>query len=151
GADEHLLELRHGAEELLQLLGRAEAHDALDPGAVVPGTVEEHHFAGGGEVRHITLEIPLATLALSRRRERHDAADARIEPLGDALDRPSLAGRIAAFEQHRDLELVVLHPILQPHQLVLQAKELAEIDLAVEPRTLALEAFVPEHLLELLV
>jgi hypothetical protein len=110
----------------------AEAHDALDAGAIVPGAVEQHHFAGGRQVRHVALEIPLMALALGRAGQRDDAADARIEPLGDALDGAALAGRVAAFEQHDDLELLVLHPVLQAHEFMLQAEQLAEIDLAVE-------------------
>ena len=103
----------------------AEAHDALDAGAVVPGAVEQHDLAAGRQMRDVALEIPLRALALGRRGQRHDAADARIEPLGDALDRAALAGGVAALEDHDDLQLLVLHPVLQLHQLVLQAEQLA--------------------------
>ena len=83
----------------------AEAHHALDAGAVVPAAVEQHDLAAGRQMRDVALEIPLRALALVRRRQRGDAADARIEPLGDALDDAALAGGIAAFENHHDLEL----------------------------------------------
>ncbi len=103
-------------EEFFQFVLGAEAHDALDTGAVVPGAVEENHFAGARQMRHITLEIPLVTLALGRRRECHDAADARVEALRDTLDRAALAGGIAALEDHHDLELLVLDPVLKLHR-----------------------------------
>ena len=101
---------------------RAEAHDALDAGAVVPAAVEQDDLAAGRQMRHIALEVPLRALALVRRGQRDDAADARIEALGDALDHAALAGGIAAFEEHDDLELLCDDPVLQLDQLVLQAE-----------------------------
>ena len=53
---------------------------------------------------------------------------ARIEPLGDALDDAALAGGVAALEDHHDLELLVLHPVLQLDQFALQPEQLLEID-----------------------
>ena len=90
------------------LVRRAEAHHPLDAGAVVPAAVEQHDLAGRRQVRDVALEVPLRALALVRRRQRDDAADARIEALRDALDDAALAGRIAALEDHDDLELLVL-------------------------------------------
>jgi len=46
----------------------------------------------------------LAALAFRRRAERDDAADARVQALGDALDDPAFAGRVAALEDDGDLE-----------------------------------------------
>jgi hypothetical protein len=81
----------------------------------------------------VALEVPLGALALGRRRQGHDAADARIEPLGDALDHAALAGGVAALEQHHDLELAGAdHPVLQLHELALQPEQLGEVELAVE-------------------
>ena len=110
----------------------AEAHHALDAGAVVPAAVEQHDLAAGRQMRDVALEIPLRALALARRRQRGDAADARVEPLRDALDDAALAGGIAAFEDDDDLELLVLHPVLQLHQLALQAEQLLEIEAPVD-------------------
>ena len=98
----------------------AEAHDPLDAGAVVPAAVEQHDLAAGRQMRHVALEVPLRALALVRRRQRHDAADARVQALGDALDDAALAGGIAPLEDHHDLQLVGLHPVLQLDQLALQ-------------------------------
>ena len=123
-----LLELRHGAEEFLVFVVGAEAHDALDAGAVVPAAVEQHDLAGGRQVRDVALEVPLRALALVRRGQRRDAADARVEPLGDALDHAALAGGVAALEQDDDLVASVCDdPVLQLDQLALQAEQLAEI------------------------
>ena len=76
-------------------------------------------------------------------RQRHRAADARIEPLGHALDDAALARRVAALEQHDQLELVGHHPVLQLDQLALQAQQLGEILPAVD-------AFRPGHIGDLL-
>ncbi len=65
--------------------------------------------------------------------QRRDAADARIEALGDALDHAAFARGVAALEDHDDLQLLLLHPVLQFHQLALQAQQLLEVNLAVEP------------------
>ena len=129
-AHQHSFELRHGAEELLALLVRAEAHDALDAGAVVPAAVEQNDLAAGRQMADVALEVPLRALALVRRRQRRDAADARIEALRDALDDAALAGRIAPFEDHDDLELLRDDPVLQLDELALQPEQLLEVELA---------------------
>ena len=84
------------------LLGGAEAHHLLDPGAVVPGAVEDRDLSGGGQVGDVALEVPLRLLALGRRRQRDDAADPRRDVLGDPLDHAALAGGVAALEDDRD-------------------------------------------------
>ena len=137
GADQHPLELRHVVEELLDLRLGGEAHHPLDAGAVVPGAVEQHDLAARRQVRHVALEVPLGALAVGRRRQRHDAGDARVEPLGDALDRAALAGAVAALEQHDDLRAGVLHPALQLDQLGLQPQQLAQVDAAGPSRAAA--------------
>ena len=119
-AHEVPLELGRLAQELDVLLLGAEAHDALDAGAVVPGAVEHHDLAGGGQVLHVALEIPLAALDLGRLLQRDDARAARIEVLHEALDRAALAGGVAAFEQDDDLLPGRLDPRLQLQQLDLQ-------------------------------
>ena len=111
------LELRAAAHELLVLLLRAEAHDVLDAGAVVPAAVEQHHLAGGRQMRHVALEVPLRALPLRRRAERDRPHHARVRLLGDPLDRPALAGRVATLEDHHDLQALVADPLLQAHEL----------------------------------
>ena len=78
-------------------------------------------------MRHVALEVPLRPLAVVRRGQRHHAADARIQPLRDALDRAALAGRVAALEQDHDLLARGDDPVLQLDQLGLQAEQLAEV------------------------
>ena len=74
GAHQHPFELGHRAEELLVLVVGAEAHHALDAGAVVPAAVEQHDLAGRRQMRHVALEIPLGALALVGRGQRRHPA-----------------------------------------------------------------------------
>ena len=74
-----------------------------------------------GRCGNVALEVPLRLLALCRRAQGHDAADARIERLGDALDGAALAGGVAALEEHHDAQAFVANPLLQLDQLDLQA------------------------------
>ncbi len=130
-ADQHALEFRHGAEELLVFFGRAEAHHFLDARAVVPAAIEEHDFARRRQVRYIALKIPLRPFAVVGRRQRHDSRHARIEPLRDALDHAALAGGVASLEQDQDLLSRSDHPVLQLHQFGLEPKQLTEVGLPV--------------------
>ena len=102
-ADQHSFKIRHSAEKLFVLSIGAKAHHPLDPGAVVPAAVKQHDFTGGGQVRHITLKVPLRAFAVTRCRQRRHAANPWIEPLGDALDDTALAGGVAAFKQNDHL------------------------------------------------
>jgi hypothetical protein len=61
--DEHLLDGRRLPQEALVLLVGAEPHDALHPGPVVPGAVEQHDLPGGREPLDVALEVPLRGLA----------------------------------------------------------------------------------------
>ena len=115
------------AHELEIFVGLAEAHHALDAGSVIPGTVEEHHFAGGGQMVDVALEVPLRALALVRLFQRHDARAARIEMLHETLDRAALAGRVAALEQNDDLLAAFLDPILRLQELRLQRQHALDV------------------------
>jgi hypothetical protein len=99
GAHQMALEFGSLAHELVVLGIAAEAHHALDAGAVVPAAVEQHDLALGGQVLDVALEVPLAALDLARLFQRHDARAARVEVLHEALDRAALAGRVAALEK----------------------------------------------------
>src|SRR3954454_17719894 len=139
-ADEHALEFRARTEELHVLLVGAESHDPFHAGAVVPGPVEQDHLARSGQVGDVALEVPLALLALGRRRERSDSGGTRIERLGDALDRTSLAGGVPALEDHDDPQALRADVLLLLDQLDLQPRELLivvlDVDLAARPRRL---------------
>jgi len=84
-------------------------------------------LAGGGQVRDIALEIPLRAFAIVRRRQRDDAADPRVQPLRDVLDRAALAGGVAPFEQDHHLLARGRDPVLQLDELALQPEQFAEI------------------------
>src|SRR5208282_3242127 len=111
--DQHFLELRTRPQELSVFDLGAEPHHALDAGAVVPAPVEQHDLPSARQFSDVALEIPLTTLAFSRCTECHHAADAWIEALGDALNGPTLTGRVPAFEYDYDLEALETDPFLQ--------------------------------------
>ena len=110
------------------LFGGAEAEHVLDAGAVVPAAIEEHDLAGRRQVGDVALEVPLRLLALGRARQRDDAGDARVEVLGDALDRAALAGGVATFEDDHDAAARDPHPLLHLHELGLEAQQLGLVD-----------------------
>jgi hypothetical protein len=60
---------------------RAEAHRALDAGAVVPGPVEQHDLPGSRRLGDVAVEVLLAQLGPSRLRQCDEACGARIEVL----------------------------------------------------------------------
>src|SRR4029453_1487955 len=124
GVDHHLLDQRRDPEECLDLLLAAEAHHTLDPGAVVPAAVEDHDFARRRQVRDIALRVHLRFVALGRGRERGHPEHARADPFGDRLDGAALAGAIPSLEHDADLEPLVLHPLLEPHELDVQLPQL---------------------------
>lgn len=68
-------------------------------------------------MRDVALEIPLCFLALDRCAQGDDAANARIEALGDRLDCYALAGGGAALKQHDDLQAALSDPLLQLYEL----------------------------------
>ena len=110
----------HRAQELPVLGIGAEAHHPLDAGAVVPGAVEEHDLPGRGQVGDVALEVPLRPLALGRRGQRDDAAEARVERVDDALDRPALAGGVAALEDDDEPVAALADPVEHLHELELE-------------------------------
>ena len=121
GFDDRLLDGGRHLKEALRLLLGAEAHHALDAGAVVPAPVEDHDLARGRQMRQIALDVHLRLLALGRRGQRDDAEDARADALGDRLDRAALAGAVAPLEDDADLQALVHDPFLQLDQLDMQA------------------------------
>src|SRR5262249_47920744 len=127
--DEEPLEDRTLAEEPPVLLLRAEAQHVLDAGPRVPAAVEENDLAGGGEVGDVALEIPLAAFRLGGRGERDDPGLPRVQVLGDPLDRAALPGRVAALEEDGDPGAGDPHPLLELHELGLQAQQLLLVEL----------------------
>ena len=54
-------------------------------------------------MRGVALKMPLRAFSAVRGGQRGDPADARIEPLRDALNHPSLARGIPSLEEHNQL------------------------------------------------
>jgi hypothetical protein len=102
------------------LLLRAETHDVLDAGPVVPAAVEDHDLAGRRQVRNVALQIQLSLLPVRWRRQCHDAEHARTDPLGNGLDRSAFAGGVAALEHHDHAQALLFDPVLQGTKLNLQ-------------------------------
>src|SRR5271169_1316768 len=108
------------------LLG-AEAHDMLDPGAIVPTPIEQHDFTARWQLRYVTLEIPLAPLLLGRCAERDNPANPWVEALSNALYHAALARCVAPLEQHADPQAVQPHPFLQLNQFELQMDQFLDV------------------------
>ena len=112
----------------LEVLGfGTEAHHSLDTGAIVPTAVEEHDLSSGGQVGHVTLEVPLCFFALRGCGEGHHPAHAGVQTLGDSLDGATFAGGIASLEEGHDSQSPVAHPFLEFHQLHLKTAQLLVI------------------------
>jgi len=106
------------------LLGRAEAHDVFDTGAVVLAPIEDRDLAACGKVLDISLHVHLAFFAIGRRWQRDDAEDPRADALGDGLDRAALARRVTPFEHDDDPLSGGFDPVLKMAELLLQFAEL---------------------------
>ena len=102
-------------------------HDPLDAGAVVPAAVKQDHLARGRQVRRVALEVPLRALAVVGCGQRSHATHARVQALGDAFDHAALARRIAALEDDHHLVPGGHDPVLQLHQLGLQAEQFPKV------------------------
>ena len=132
--DQQPFEDRALVEEAAVLLGRAEAEHVLDAGAVVPAAVEQDELAARRQVLDVALEVPLLALAFGRTRQRDDAGDARVEVLGDALDRAALARGVPALEDHHDAASRRARPLLNLHELRLEPHQLLLIGGTRHPR-----------------
>src|SRR6476660_5614359 len=112
---------------LLLLVLCAEAHDALNAGAVVPAPVEQNDLTGRGQFRYISLEIPLPALPLGRSGEGDNAADAGVQRICNALDDATLARCIPPLEDDAHLETIVPHILLQLDQFDLKMYEFLDV------------------------
>ena len=83
-------------------------------------------------MRDVALEVPLGPFDLGRLHEGDNASAARIQVLGEALDRASLAGRIASLEQDDDPLPGLLDPVLQLEQLDLEQALFVVVRRAIE-------------------
>ena len=122
GTDEHSLEIGNSLEEFLALLVCAKSHHALDASPVVPAAIKQHDFTSGGQMRDVTLEVPLRPFPIIWGWQRHHFADTRVKALGDALDGAPFASCIPALEDDHNLQFLVRYPILQFQEFMLQAQ-----------------------------
>src|ERR1700730_5248876 len=127
--DQGSLDLRACPQEFVVFVGGAEAHDALDAGPVVPAAVEQHDLTSRGQMRDVSLEVPLALLPLRRGPEGDHPGVAGIEPLHDPLDGAAFARRAAALEKHAEPQAFVDDPLLHLHELGLEAAEFGVVEL----------------------
>ena len=117
---QHPLELRRLPQELHDLVPVREAHHPLDTRSVVPGPVEHGDLSRRRQVRDVALQVPLGLLALGRLVQGHHVRAARVQVLGEALDRAALARRVTALEQDDQPAPVRPDRTLQLQQLDLQ-------------------------------
>jgi hypothetical protein len=117
---QHALELGRLAQELHDLIRAAEAHHPLHAGPVVPGTVKHGDLARRGQMGYVALQVPLGLLALGRLVQGHDVRAARVQVLGEPLDRAALARRVPSLEQDDKPALLGPDRSLQLQQLDLQ-------------------------------
>src|SRR6185503_16681142 len=130
GFDERLLEPRDQLEELESFLFAAVPQDSLVSGAVVPAAVEDHDLAARRQMANVALHVDLALFALRRRRQRDDAEHARADAFGDRLDRAALPCAVAPFEHDANLRALVLDPLLDADELLMQLPQLLLVVLA---------------------
>src|SRR2546426_1475134 len=126
-ARQHPFEAWRGFQERLVFFGRAILHDEFDAGPVVPAAIEQNDLARRWQVTGKALEVPLRLLAVARLAKGHDAHFTRAEVLGDAFDRPVLAGGVPAFEYCQHSESCSDHLAVQLDQLYLQTPQLARV------------------------
>ncbi len=132
GVDHQPFEQRYRLQEGARLVLGAEAHHALDAGAVVPAAVEDDDLARRRQVRDVALAVHLGLLAVGGRRQRDDAKHSRAHAFGDGLDGAALAGAVATLEDDADLEALLHHPLPQRHQIDVQLLQFALVGLVRE-------------------
>src|SRR5690606_31996267 len=82
------------------------------PGPVVPGAVEQHDLPRRRQMRRISLEEPLADLAVRWLWQGHHAGVPWGHVFGHPLDRSVLAGGVASLEDDEDLPVLLDRPRL---------------------------------------
>jgi hypothetical protein len=85
-------------------------------------------------VLDVALEVPLAQFGGRRLGQRDHARRARVQVLGEPLDRAALARGVAALEQDDVAHVVVLAPVLELEELDLELVLLGLVLLAAQQR-----------------
>src|ERR1700723_2215231 len=121
--DDIFFDCRAQFEKLPTLLLGAKAHHIFHSRSVVPTPIEDHDFARGREMLHVTLHVHLRLLAVGRRGQSGDAEYARADALSNGLNRSAFPSRIAALEHDYHAQALVFHPFLQSTKLSLKAAQ----------------------------
>ena len=124
---EKLLEGHHLLEESRHLGVGREAHDALDAGPVVPGSIEERDLASRRELFDVALEVPLSALGLVGNGKRDMTGEAWVHVLAHALDRATLAGCVTPLEEQEHALAVRARPLLHLHQFDLEREQAGRV------------------------
>ena len=72
--------------EVAMLVFGTETHHPLDTRTVVPRPIEQHDFAGGGQVFDVALKVPLAPFDFTRFLQRDHSRPPRIQVLHESFD-----------------------------------------------------------------
>ena len=113
---QHALELVDLAVGALPLGLRAKSLDALDEDTSIPRAIENGDFAAARELIPEAPKVMVRVFLVGRFDRGINADMPRIEPLDQALDRPSLARRIGSFHHNDDTAVRVLQRVLQLEQ-----------------------------------
>src|ERR1700741_878469 len=92
---------------------RAEAHDPLHTGAVIPAAIKQNDLPASRQMADVSLEVPAGALALARGGQRRDPGDPRVEISGHPLDGAALAGSIPSLEHRHHARRLSSNPFLQ--------------------------------------
>ena len=125
--DQGFFKKGHDGEEFAGVLFGAEAHHAFHAGAVVPAAVENHHFAGGGQVGDVALQVDLAFFALGGGGQGDGAEHARADALGEGFDGAAFARAVAPLEDDAHFQPLLLHPALQGDEFAVQGFEFFQV------------------------
>src|SRR5271165_1307202 len=145
GIDDVFLDAGADLEKALVLLFRAKAHHVFDARAVIPTAIEDHDLTRSWKVLHVTLQIDLRLLPVRWCRQGDDAENARTNPLGNGLDRPTFSRRIAPLEDYNDAQPFVPHPFLQFAEFDLKFTQFLFVFLTPEFRPLGSRMGVVRH------
>src|SRR6516225_357679 len=119
-----LFDRRTQLQERFILLVCTKSHNALNAGAVIPASVENHDFAGGRKMSHIALHVHLRFFAVRGSWQGHEPKYARADALRNRANRAAFAGSVASLEDNHDPQPFVFDPILQFAQFGLQPPQL---------------------------
>ena len=126
------------------LFRSAKAHDVFHSSAVVPASVEDDNFPGGGKVPHVTLHVHLALFAVGWSGQRHETENARADPFRDRTNGSAFPSGVPTFKYDNDAQTLVLNPILKLAELFLKPAELLLIIFPLQT-TVAIAVFLISH------